>query len=79
MGQDDSNEGPGAGECRGHVFDISALHVDGLRLRRVLTCRCGATAYQPAPGDYAGLGTDDTTYESRQPLVDLRDAHDDIG
>ena len=78
MGLDDRDEG-GPGECPEHVFNISALHLDGLRLRRVLTCRCGATAYQPAPGDYAGLGTDDTTYESRQPLVDLRDAHDDIG
>ena len=77
-GADDANQGNGPGECAGHVFVIEQLQVDGLRLRRALACRCGAIAYQGAPGDYA-LGSGDTTWESRQPLFDRRWDQDDIG
>jgi hypothetical protein len=75
MGVDDRDDcGPD-----GHDFSIAQLHVDGLRLRRVSACACGAISYEPSPADYADLGRADTTYESRQPLVSRRDAQDDIG
>ena len=76
VGSDDRNEGDGAGECAGHVFEVAAVHVDGYRLRQTRTCRCGAVEYVPSVGDYAA---GDVTNESRQPLFSRRDAHDPIG
>lgn len=77
VGADDANRGNGAGECPGHVFEVSTVHVDGCRLRQTRVCRrCGAVEYVPSVGDYAA---GDVTYESRQPLFSRRDAHDPIG
>lgn len=77
VGSDDRNEGEQPGECLEHGFEVTAVHVDGYRLRQTRQCAgCGAVEYVPSVGDYAA---GDVTYESRQPLFSRRDAHDPIG
>ena len=63
MGADDRDD------CtpQGHTYAVVQLDVAGYRLRQVWACACGATVY---------YGAGDVAMESRQPLVDRRDARD---
>ena len=77
VGADDANQGNRPGECAGHDFEVTVIHVDGYRLRQTRQCRwCGAVEYVPSVGDYAA---GDVTYEGRQPLFSRRTAHDERG